>query len=90
MNSSDRNLQKFLNEVPVLSRIPGINEDHYLRISVSVPGQSLDTLSTKYPAIEQLKTLYTTYDCNLDLEIFIRSLDNGNTKPMTLRQSYPE
>lgn len=84
-----RDLQNYLDEVPVLSRTPGIRDNHYLRVSVSAQGQPWVPLSNEKPAIEQLANLHTSYGCTLDVEIFIRPIDDGNTEPMKLSQLYP-
>ena len=86
---SSRELDKYLDELPVLYRTPGTDDNHYLRVSVSVPGQPWDVLSNDDSAVVQLNKLFETHNCTLDVEVFIRTLGDDKAKPVTLNLSYP-
>ena len=82
-------LDIFLNESTVFDRTPGINDNYYLRISASIPGQPLKTLSNDSPAAVQLLELHKEYGCDLEIEAFARKLYENNTQSKTLKLSYP-
>ena len=89
IKSSDRALDKYLEELPVLYRTPGTNDGHYLRVSASVPGEPWEILSNEASAVDQLDKFFEKYGCELDVEVFIRTLNDDKAKPITLKLSYP-
>jgi len=90
INAKTHTLDRYLNELPVLDRTPGINDDgFYLRVSASIPAQPLKTLSNDSPAAVQLLELHKEYGCDLEVEVFIRQSDMSNTQPTILNLSYP-
>ena len=84
----DHPIDRYINELDILDRTPGIDERYYLRISASAPGYPWEKLSNEYPGVDQLNKLFEKYKCKLDVEVFIRELD-GKSESKTLKLSYP-